>query len=398
MMDLSRRKFLTAAGAAGIGAAVAIPTTLFAKEIFAPPQSVSFFGRHQNGIIDRMQERLYLAVLDVETESAAELETVLRKLTSAASRMSHGLDAGPIGATSGSPESPPDDTGEALNLTPAGLTFTIGFGASIFDSRFGFAKNKPENFQALPIFARDQVLPEKLGGDLMIQVCSDDDQVAFHAIRNLIRIGKGALVVKSLQSGFSGHNTGNSTETPRNLFGFKDGTANLNTQNEAELNEHLWVDKGWMAGGTYAAVRTFRFKVETWDRSSLLEQEQVFGRTKQEGAPLSGGTEFSTADFTSSKIPNDSHIALAHHSRHGGAKILRRAFNYTNGADVLGNLDAGLIFMSFQKDLEKQFVPIQNALANNDRMNEYVAVTASAAFACPPGLKAGQFWGHQLFS
>jgi deferrochelatase/peroxidase EfeB len=360
---------------------------------------------HQAGIATPMQDRLYFAAFNVETKDALELKRVLKEWTLAAERMSRGADAGPIGAASGMPEAPPDDTGEALDLPAARVTLTIGFGPTIFDHRFGFAAQKPADFVNLPTFAGDVVEATQSQADLMIQVCADDDQVAFHAIRNLIRIAKGTMATVWLQAGFSGAAKASaSSHTPRNLFGFKDGTANLNVNDASETGEHLWVDRGWMAGGTYMAVRNFRFDIETWDRSALIEQEQVFGRSKGQGAPLSGGDEFAKPDFTAKNasgelaIAKDSHMALAHPSKHGGAKILRRAFNYSNGTDRVARIDAGLLFISFQKDIEKQFVPIQRALANNDRMNEYVTVIGSAVYACPPGLSAGQFWGHQLFA
>lgn len=406
-MPLDRRSFFGLAGAAGLGAAIGVPSTLAATGSFnnAGGSAVSFYGEHQAGITTPMQDRAYFAAFKVETADAGQLQSKLKEMTAAADRMSRGLGAGAIGAVQGMPEAPPDDTGEALDLPAARVTMTIGFGASIFDNRFGFASKKPANFNELPRFAADQIKPEQLGGDILIQVCADDDQVAFHAMRNLIRISKGTLSVLWLQSGFSGSSKAvSSPHTPRNLFGFKDGTNNLKVNDAAETAEHLWVDIDWMAGGTYAAVRNFRFDIETWDRSALVEQEQVFGRNKGEGAPLSGGTEFTKPDFAAkgadgqTAIPTNSHMALAHPDKHGGAKMLRRAYNYSNGADRVGRIDAGLLFISYQKDLEKQFVPIQRALANNDRMNEYVKVVGSGAFACPPGLKPGQYWGHQLFS
>ena len=407
-MAFDRRSFFGLAGATTLGAALGVPATLVATgqfEKFAGGSSVPFYGTHQAGISTPMQDRAYVAAFNVATKSKDELKATLKALTAAAERMSRGLGAGVLGAVSGLPESPADDTGEALDLPPARLTSTIGFGASIFDGRFGFASLKPSNFNELPKFAADEVKADRLGSDILIQVCADDDQVAFHAIRNLIRISKGTLTPLWLQSGFSGASkAASSPHTPRNLFGFKDGTANLDVSSGSETAEHLWVDKSWMAGGTYLALRNFRFDIETWDRSALVEQEQVFGRTKGEGAPLSGGNEFTKPDFEAKNalgekaIATDSHMALAHPSRHGGAKILRRAYNYANGADRVGHIDAGLLFLSFQKDLETQFIPIQRALANNDRMNEYVKVVGSAAYACPPGLSPGQYWGHQLFS
>ena len=406
-MPLDRRSFFGLAGAAGLGAAIGVPSTLALTGQFnsASGSAVSFYGAHQAGITTPMQDRAYVAALRVDTKDATKLQKTLKEMTAAAERMSRGLGAGAIGAVQGMPEAPPDDTGEALDLPAARVTMTIGFGASLFDSRFGFANKRPANFAELPKFARDEIEPEKLGGDILLQVCADDDQVAFHAIRNLIRVAKGTMSVLWLQSGFSGASKSvSSPHTPRNLFGFKDGTSNLDVNSAGETDTHLWVDTDWMAGGTYAAVRNFRFDIETWDRSALLEQEQVFGRNKGEGAPLGGGTEFTKPDFAAKNsfgeaaIPTDSHMALAHPSHHSGAKMLRRAYNYSNGADRVGRIDAGMLFISFQKDLEKQFVPVQKALANNDRMNEYVTVIGSGAFACPPGLKPGQYWGYQLFA
>jgi deferrochelatase/peroxidase EfeB len=407
-MPIDRRSFFGLAGAASLGAAVGVPAALASAgqfTAFSGGSAVNFYGANQAGITTPMQDRLYLASFKISDVSTDKLKTTLRQLTSAAERMSRGLGAGPVGAVSGQPESPPDDTGEAIDLPAARVTFTIGFGESIFDDRFGFASKKPLHFKELPKFAGDEIASDHAGSDIIIQVCADDDQVAFHAIRNLIRIAKGTLEPLWLQSGFSGASKAvASPHTPRNLFGFKDGTNNLNVNDSNETGRHLWVNDGWMTGGTYLAVRNFRFDIETWDRSALVEQEQVFGRNKGEGAPLSGGTEFTKPDFAAktrtgeTAIAANSHMALAHPSKHGGAKILRRAYNYSNGADKFGRLDAGLMFLSFQRDLETQFVPIQRMLANSDRLNEYIKVIGSGAYACPPGLKPGQFWGYQLFA
>lgn len=407
-MSLDRRSFFGLAGAASLGAAIGVSATIAATGKFNEGfggSAVSFYGEHQAGIVTPMQDRAYFAVFKVETLDPKEFQATLKQMTAAAERMSRGSGAGAIGAVLGMPEAPPDDTGEALDLPAARVTMTVGFGASIFDDRFGFQNKRPKHFAELPKFAGDEISPEKLGGDLFLQVCADDDQVAFHAMRNLVRVAKGTMSLLWMQSGFSGASKSvSSPHTPRNLFGFKDGTSNLDVKNSQETTEHLWVDTDWMAGGTYAAVRNFRFDIETWDRSALIEQEQVFGRSKGEGAPLSGGEEFTQPDFSVKgaagelAIPIDSHMALAHPSKHAGAKMLRRAYNYSNGADRVGRIEAGLLFVSFQKDLEKQFVPVQRALANNDRMNEYVTVVGSGAYACPPGLRAGQYWGYQLFA
>ena len=195
--------------------------------------------------------------------------------------------------------------------------------------------------------------------------------------------------------------------TPRNLFGFKDGTANLRAEDTAAINESVWVgdndDPAWMTGGSYLVARKIRMTIETWDRTSLREQETLVGRTKGEGAPLSGGTEFTQPDFTvlgradAPLIDKNSHLRLAHPSMNEGASLLRRGYNFVDGNDELGRLNAGLFFISFQRDARKQFVPIQLNLARHDGLNEYLRHVGSAIFAVPPGAKEGRPIGATLF-
>lgn len=408
-MSLDRRSFFGLAGAAGIGAVVATPSTLLISEQVRKQSlgsTIPFYGKYQAGIASPLQDHLQLVVFKVKTKDKAELQKLLKEWTRAAERMSAGKDVGLLGSVDGPKDAPPEDTGEALDMPATRLTVTIGFGQSIFDNRFGFASKRPTAFVDLPKFANDQLHADKNGGDIVLQICADDEQVAFHAMRNLVRIGKGVVVPQWNQSGFSGSTASlGVSHTPRNLFGFKDGTANINLSESAELNKHVWADgPDWFAGGSYLAVRLTRMTIETWDRSSLREQETVIGRTKSEGGPLSGGQEMAAPDFEkknadgTNSIEKDSHLALAHSSRHGGAKMLRRPYSFANGLDEVGQLNAGLVFLSFQKDLEKHFIPVQRALAGNDRMNEYVKVIGSGAFACPPGIKPGEYWGHQLFA
>jgi deferrochelatase/peroxidase EfeB len=256
-------------------------------------------------------------------------------------------------------------------------------------------------------FARDELQEAQTGGDICLQICADDEQVAFHAARNLIRMGKGVLVVRHMQKGFLPEREPGNTSAPRNLFGFKDGSANLNAGDANAMNQHVWVSAedpgsvGWMTGGSYLAYRQFSFRIETWDRSSLAEQEQIFGRDKQHGAPLNihrptAQDEFATPDLTHPSIDKNSHMSLAHSSRNGGAKILRRAYNFSNGMDPLGRINAGLLFISFQRSLADQFVPIQTRLAASDLMNEYVVTTGSGYFAVPKAPKTGSYWGAEF--
>jgi deferrochelatase/peroxidase EfeB len=412
---LSRRGLLglVGAGAAGLavggagGAAIATGVATATGSGAAP--SYPFFGEHQAGIVTPAQDRLHFAAFDMASGTTArDLRELLADWTYAASRLTQGLDVTETGAVGGSPLAPPDDTGEALGLPAAGLTITFGFGPSLFDDRFGVAARKPAALEPLPRFSGDALVPEQSGGDLCIQACADDPQVAVHAIRNLSRIAFGRAALRWSQLGF-GRTSSTSTAqaTPRNLFGFKDGTANIKAEEPDAVAEHVWTRAGdgpaWMTGGSYLVARKIRMVIESWDRTRLEEQERVIGRDKGEGAPLSGGTEFSEPDFTrpdddgTPRIATDAHVRLAHPSLNSGVRLLRRGYNFVDGNDALGRLDAGLFFISFQRD-PAQFVTVQRSLAGHDALNEYIKHVGSAIFAVPPGTRRGGFIGDALFT
>ena len=190
-------------------------------------------------------------------------------------------------------------------------------------------------------------------------------------------------------------------ETPRNLMGFKDGTNNVRVEETAAFDEHIWAGSegpAWMQGGSYLVTRRIRMLIEVWDRASLGDQEATIGRTKVGGAPLGGAAEFDTANLSTPAagekptIPLDAHIRLAAPATNGGHRILRRGYSFTDGMDAFGQLDAGLFFICYQRDPRQQFVPIQQRLAENDALNEYIKHTGSALFACPPGLANADDW------
>ncbi|OWV10514.1 deferrochelatase/peroxidase EfeB [Micromonospora wenchangensis] len=418
---LSRRRAITLAGvgvagvagvAAGAGALTRDGDRAAAYDGAAG--AVPFHGEHQAGITTPAQDRLHFVAFDVITKDRDRLVAMLQEWTAAAARMTGGKDAGVIGAVGGMPEAPPDDTGEALGLPPSQLTLTVGFGATLFRDaqgrdRFGIAGRRPAALADLPHFAGDALRPEISGGDLCVQACANDPQVAVHAIRNLARIGMGVVSVRWSQLGFGRtSSTSRDQATPRNLFGFKDGTANLKAEDAGLLREQLWAQPedgaDWMTGGSYLVTRKIRMQIETWDRSSLAEQEQIVGRTKGSGAPLGRRDEFDEPDFAAKGddgqpvIAVDSHVRLAHPTQNDGARLLRRGYNYVDGSDGLGRLDAGLFFMAYQRDPRRQFVPIQTRLARNDAMNEYLRHVSSGLFACPPGVRdAADWWGRTLF-
>jgi deferrochelatase/peroxidase EfeB len=422
--QVSRRRAmaLAGAGAAGVAGIAAGAGALVRGAMDAPgaaepdlaADAAPFYGAHQAGITTAAQDRLHFVAFDVVTKDRDRLVEMLRQWTAAAARMTSGKDAGVVGAVNGAPEAPPDDTGEALGLPPSGLTLTVGFGPSLFRDadgrdRFGVADRRPAALADLPRFPGDALRPEISGGDLCVQACANDPQVAVHAIRNLARIGMGVVSVRWSQLGFGRtSSTSRDQTTPRNLFGFKDGTANLKAEEPDLLRDQLWVQPGdgapWMAGGAYLVVRKIRMLIETWDRTSLAEQEAIVGRTKGSGAPIGRSGEFDPIDFAAvgpdgkPAVGPDAHVRLAHPDHNGGARLLRRGYNFVDGSDGLGRLDAGLFFIAYQRDPRRQFVPIQTQLGRNDAMNEYLRHVSSGLFACPPGVREpGDFWGRPLF-
>ena len=231
-----------------------------------------------------------------------------------------------------------------------------------------------------------------------------------HAIRNLARIGFGRASIRWSQLGFGRTSSTSTTQTtPRNLFGFKDGTANLKAEEPALLEKHVWTAAdtngaaGWLTGGSYLVARRINMTIEVWDRQALSEQENIIGRTKAEGAPLSGGDEFTQPDFTikgredEPLIPVDSHVRMVHPKQNDGVQMLRRGYNFVDGNNSIGRMDAGLFFLAFVTDPRTHFIPMQTKIGLGDGMSEYLQHTGSALFAIPPGIAEGDYVGQALF-
>jgi deferrochelatase/peroxidase EfeB len=402
---------LGAAGAGAGGTAAAMSGGDGAHTVFADSSApVPFHGEHQAGIATAVQDRLHFATFDVVTEDRAELIDMLQKWTAAAARMAKGEEIG-SGAIGGGDWAPPDDTGEALGLKPSRLTLTFGVGPSLFDGagkhkgkdRFGIRDRRPEALEELPNFPGDNIDTKRSGGDLCVQACADDPQVAVHAIRNLARIGFGKVTMRWSQLGFGKtSSTTPEAQTPRNLFGFKDGTRNISGDDTAALEKHVWAGKkdgpDWMAGGSYLVARRIRMHVEIWDRTPLAEQELIIGRSKGEGAPAGRRKERDPVRMKA--LRPDAHVRLAHPETNDGIRILRRGYSFTDGTDNLGRLDAGLFFIAYQRDVREGFIPLQRRLARFDtELNEYIEHVSSGVFAVPPGVRDSRdWWARQLFS
>jgi len=325
---------------------------------------------------------------------------VLRRWTQAAAAMAVGEA---VTRATGGFASSNGDSGEALDLGPARLTVTFGFGEGMFVKngvdRYGLAASKPGPLVPIPRFSADELDPTLCNGDLCVQACADDPTVAFHAVRNLIELGRGAVVPRWAQLGF-GRTSGFGRETPRNLMGFKDGTNNLDPTDVAQMRSHVWADEvspNWMVNGTYMVVRRIRMRLEHWDASALNEQEQTIGRRKISGAPIGGQKE--TDPVNRSKIPLGAHIIQANPRQASSERerILRRGYSFVEGIDPeFREVEAGLLFICFQQDPRRQFIPIQTRLDAHDHLSEYVFHTGSAIFAIPPGAHPGGYVGETL--
>ena len=373
-----------------------------------------FWGTHQGGITTPQQSHTYMAALDLVTAKRDDVIGMLRAWTSDAARMSIGQPA----QTARQNIAPPPDSGEAVDLPAARLTLTFGFGAGLFDKegkdRYGLAAQRPQALVDLPSFNGDELIETRTGGDLSVQACADDPQVAFHAVRQLVRLAYGAAKVRWAQTGFIPGVGPN--QTPRNLMGFKDGTSNPSIDDPAALEKFVWVGTEgpeWMRGGSYVVLRRIRIALEHWDRMPLDFQEQTFGRHKYSGAPLGLEDEFDPLDLNAADqdgspvIPDSAHVRLAAAASNDGARILRRPYSYNDGVNFTTErwppwrkgmeYDAGLFFVCYQRDPRTGFIKIFDTMAQFDMLNQFVTHTGGGLFACPGGIAQGEFVGQRLF-
>lgn len=371
---------------------------------------VPFHGAHQVGIATQAPEFLSFAAFDLTSSSLDDLRSLLQEWTSAAASLTQGKLYRP-GAEKAS--AAPADPGEAIGLGPARLTITFGVGPSLFggaggSDRFGLARRKPKALAPLPPFKGESLDRSSSDGDLCVQACAEDPQVAFHAIHVLTRAASGIAGLRWMQEGFGRTaSTSRSQPTPRNLMGFKDGTNNIRGEDVEAMDEHVWVQPGdgpaWMEGGTYLVARRITMLLDVWDETSLEGQERAIGREKLSGAPLGGDDEFDPVDLDARRdgqpvIPTDAHIRLSSPEANGGQRILRRGYSFSEPTEPgSGLLDAGLFFIAFQRD-PAQFTSIQRRLAAFDALNRHILHTGSAVFACPPGTRPGGFVGEGLFA
>jgi deferrochelatase/peroxidase EfeB len=422
----SRRGFLAAACGfmAAAGADVGLRATMGAVPLMrdgsafpttgaAPGAIEPFYGTRQGGILTPAQRHTYFAAFDLVTTSRDDIIRVLQAWTLATARMTNGKTAMQLDED---PAAPASDTGEALGLPAARLTVTFGFGPGLFikdgKDRYGLAARRPQALVDMPKFNGDQLVEALTGGDLSVQACADDPQVAFHAVRQLARLAEGVAQLRWAQTGFLPNFAPG--QTPRNLMGFKDGTRNPSDQ--PAIDKFVWVsDEGpdWIQGGSYLVVRRIRIALEHWDRMKLDFQEQTIGRHKYSGAPLGAKNEFDPADLDAIDkdgnpiIPDNAHLRLAAAASNDGARILRRPYSYNDGVNFTSErwppwrqameYDAGLLFVCYQRDPRTGFMKIFDNMSKMDMLNQFVTHTGGGLFACPGGALQSEFIGQRLF-
>lgn len=418
---VSRRAFLGSVGGAAVGAG-ALAAGLKLSSSSAPTVTGTSFATatepfyrngSQGGITTTPQSASYFAAFDLTTKRRADVRDLLREWSDAAANLAAGK---PAATVSPEPSTGEADSMEAVGIGPSRLTITFGFGPGLFEKdgedRYGLRSKRPSALVDLPRFPNDQLISQKTGGDLTIQACADDPQVAFHAVRQLARMANGVASLRWVQAGFN--ETAASDGTPRNLMGFKDGTIN---PAGSQLEEFVFVGSegpSWMRSGTYLIIRRIRISLEHWDQKSLSIQEQVIGRHKASGAPLGKSGEFDALDLKKIDrsgdpiIPVDSHVRLAAPQNNDGQMILRRSYAYDDGLSEFNErwppwqqamlYDTGLLFMAYQRDPRKGFIPIFQKLAENDALGQFTTQTGSAIVALPPAATdAGHFVGEGLF-
>jgi deferrochelatase/peroxidase EfeB len=392
-VKLDRRRFLLGAAAVAAGE-VALAAKAEAPSAMPVPdrldERIDFDGDHQAGVLKEPRDAVVLAALDAIAPNRSELEQALAALSTRARVLTQGTQL-----RFGEADDPPDDSGAlGTNIAPDALTVTLGFGHSLFGERYGLTA--PDKLTRMAPFDGDRLSSKLTHGDALMMLSAHNMDTASHALRELLRPVRDQFALRWWLDGFQGAARGPSPRSARrNLFGFRDGTANPDARDDALMRRLVWDADG----GTYLALRVIRMHLEFWDRIGLREQEMMIGRRRDTGAPLGGDDEFQDPrleeDPKGARIPLDAHIRLARGKPEQA--LLRRAWNYQRGFDPAGQLDQGLIFAAFNQDPERQFIAAQRRLAG-EPLTDYITPVGGGYYYVPRGAAGPGDWvGSGLF-
>jgi deferrochelatase/peroxidase EfeB len=415
--NLQRRRVLMGMGAAGValaGVALSCPAMAASPaQVTEAPSSErtqdrhDFLGKHQSGIVTPRPASGMLVAFDVLASDRQDLARLFRTLNE---RIAFLMKGGPVAQVD--PKLPPLDSGIlGPVVTPDNLTITVSVGESLFDERFGLSDVKPKRLIRMVGFPNDALEADCCHGDLSIQFCANTTDTNIHALRDIVKNLPDLLLVRWKQEGSvppqAPAQPGMPAQSARNFLGFRDGSANPDSNNAHAMDSLVWVQPGsdeptWAANGSYQAVRIIRNFVERWDRTPLQEQESILGRVKASGAPMGGQHESQVPNYAEDphgkQTRLDAHIRLAN-PRTAATQanlILRRPFNYSNGVNRNGQLDMGLLFICYQADLEKGFITVQTRL-NGEPLEEYLKPVGGGYFFTLPGVTGDQdFLGRSL--
>jgi deferrochelatase/peroxidase EfeB len=413
MSDVNRRRFLTrslttlgAGGAAAAAVALSESGDAHAQQDGSLLEQsralglreldvrIPFDGRHQSGVLTARPAQATYVALDSIAANQAQLFEALLTLSSRARQLSQGTVVGETAVD----EPPPDSGILGPYDAPDSLTINISFGHSLFDDRYGLARHRPLHLTPMQPFTHDELDPARTGGDILLQIAAGQRDTVAHTVRELMRQVSGTLVVRWMLDGFTAaQRDRDPRSSTRNLFAFRDGTANPPSHDASMMDRLIWAEKGvgepaFATDGTYVIVRIIRQHVEFWDRVGMLEQERMIGRDRVSGAPLGGTSEFQNPDFASDphgrRIPLSAHIRLANPRTPATAdqRMIRRSYNYDRGVDEAGDLDCGLIFTAYNQNPSRQFKTIQVRLAN-EPMIDYITPVGGGYFFAPRGAR-----------